>query len=212
MSKNNQQYQRQQQGQQGQQQQQGKSNMSDQNTPPSAPVSQENATDNAAPKNVVVNEAPVVVQAKPTELPATASPSLMFFEQNLKEYAQKMGVGVPHPTDAGASYQAQFYHSILRLINNFDYDDFKIGFARLLEWAHANKDGQAAPHQLFRYTEHLAISSVDRDTCLAIFNMILIMANPTTRNTSAKTINWDKALGGMITEEGRNRISKFFGL
>lgn len=204
MSKNNQQYQR--------QQQQGKTNMADQNTPPSAPVSQENSNENATPKNVVVNEAPAAVQAKPTELPATASPLLVYFEQNLKEYIQKMAVGVPHPTDVGASHQAQFYHSILRLINNYEYDDFKIGFARLLEWAHANKDGQAAPQQLFRYTEHLAISSVDRDTCLAIFNMILIMANPATRNAAAKTINWDKALSGMITEEGRNRISKFFGL
>ena len=83
---------------------------------------------------------------------------------------------------------------------------------RLIRGMHANKDGQAAPQQLFRYTEHLAISSVDRDTCLAIFNMILIMANPATRNAAAKTINWDKALSGMITEEGRNRISKFFGL
>lgn len=186
--------------------------------PPTDPVSLENAdqqpVENAAPANVVVNTPPVVQQAVPAEKRAlaTATPSLMFLIQTLADYSKDLKVGVPHSPEVGAQVQSRLYGTLLRMFNNYDYEDFVQGFDHVLEWAHANRNGMAAPHQFFRYTEHLALSKVDRDTCLHIYNMISIMADPTKRDKNKGTINWNLTLGGSITEEGRNRISKFFGL
>ena len=198
-------------------QQKDEQNMEDQ--PPAAPANLENAAEqpseqNAAPANVVVNTPPVVQQAAPVEKRAlpTCTPSVMFLMNSLVAYGKDLKVGVPYSTEVGAQVQARLYDNLLRLFNNYSYEDFVQGFEHVLEWAHANRTGLTAPQCLFRYTEHLALSKADRETCVCIFNMLCVMADPTKREKNKGTINWNLTLGGSITEEGRNRISKFFGL
>lgn len=195
---------------QGQQQQQQQ-----QSAPPTAPASMDNANEapqSGAPVNVVVDQAPAEEVAEAKALPVNASISLVYFEQVLSEYARDLAVGVPHVPANGAGVQARLYDTIIRLVNHFSYDDFLIAFDRLLMWVHNNRAGLTSPEQFFRFTEHLALATKDRETCLAMYNMLLVMANPNTRTKLATTINWDKTLSGAVTEEGRNRIMKFFGL
>jgi hypothetical protein len=128
----------------------------------------------------------------------------------LHEYLDKMKPGKPIALKDGTQQQVNFYQAIISAINNLD-GDFRPTMSAILALFHHHRDGALRETHVFRFVEHVPLSKEHRKGFEKIVTLLKTLADPKSRPTVLKQINFEPLLQYGLTEKGRTRLSAFFG-
>jgi hypothetical protein len=128
----------------------------------------------------------------------------------IKEYLLAMKPGKPLTVKQGTAYQVSFYNALLTAINKIE-KDFRPTMQSILALLHAHKDGAFRETHVFRFIEHVQLSSEHRMGFRKITTLLKTLANPATRQDLLRQMNFDPLLKYGLTERGRTKLAAFFG-
>jgi hypothetical protein len=127
----------------------------------------------------------------------------------IRDYVVKMKPGKPVSVAIGKQLQVDFYKAQLVVLNTLGRD-FEPTMHVLLALLHAHKDGAFRETHVFRFIEHVNLSSSDRIGFRKITTLLKTLANPTTRPELLRQISFEPLLRHGLTERGRTQLAKFF--
>ncbi len=174
----------------------------------------DNATTETAPvqPEVIVTEK-VVPSTKP-KATATASisesMSVSMVREDIANYIKNMAPGMIISEKKGSQHQARFFNVILAVINRYSDDDFKAAMDIIVKAFRTEAKGVFGAQYVYRFMEHVELPSPRVTLFQRLINMFIIMAEPKSRVAAMKQLNWQDTLSGEITNEGRNRVLKYF--
>ena len=176
------------------------------------------ATDAAALAGIEAAAAPlkqpeVVQTQKPVvSEPAVAGESLSVIavRHDLSEYIKNMAPGKVINETTGSFHQVKFFNVMLAVINRYSDDDFRASMNILVELFRKEAKGVFGEQYVFRFMEHVELSSPRIKLFQRLLNMFIVMAEPKSRKAAMKQLNWQETLSGEITNDGRNRVLKYF--
>jgi hypothetical protein len=188
-----------------------------------APVEQPAAAEPApAPAPAPVVETPAVKVEAPQAaapdlnsdlvLPLSASAHSQMLIKELKSYIAAVAVGKAHNQDAGGQQQTLLYHALLQIINS-KAEEFKDVFSLTLKLIAANMgtNGVFNFMNMHRFTTHVTLSSAQASHLRQLLNLLVTVADPTTRQAALRQVDVEKALRvNSIKEEARQRVLAFF--
>jgi hypothetical protein len=128
----------------------------------------------------------------------------------VKDYIVKMKPGRLLTVKEGTGHQVAFYNTLRSIINDVEAD-FKPTMQSLLALLHHHRDGAFRETHVFRFVEHVPLSTEHRTGHRKIVTLLKTLANPATRQTLLRQMNFDPLLRHGLTERGRQKLSAFFG-
>jgi hypothetical protein len=128
----------------------------------------------------------------------------------LKEYIVKMKPGKPIAQAEGTMLQVGFYNALLSAINNLEAD-FRPTMQAILALLHAHKDGAFKETHVFRFVEHIPLSTAHRFGFRKIITLLKTLANPATRQDLLRQIHFEQVTKYGLNERGRVKLAAFFG-
>jgi hypothetical protein len=128
----------------------------------------------------------------------------------IKDYIVKMKPGRVVSVKEGTGHQVAFYNTLRSIINDVEAD-FKPTMQATLALLHHHRDGAFRETHVFRFVEHVPMSTDHRTGHRKIVTLLKTLANPATRQTLLRQMNFDPLLRYGLTERGRQKLSAFFG-
>lgn len=128
----------------------------------------------------------------------------------LDDYIKKMAPGVPVTVVQGAAMQARLYNTLMTVINRLADQDFSQSMNIVLEKFNNEAEGVFNPRYVFRFMEHVELTSPRITQFQRLLNMFHLMAPAASRRAAGEHCNWSETLSGEITDAGRNRVLSFF--
>jgi hypothetical protein len=128
----------------------------------------------------------------------------------IREYIVKMKPGKPVSVKEGVLQQVGFYNALLNAINNLE-GDFRKTMQAILALLHAHKDGAFRETHIFRFIEHVPLSTDHRHGFRKITTLLKTLANPESRQELLRQINFEPITKYGLTERGRTKLAAFFG-
>lgn len=144
------------------------------------------------------------------ELMKNASLEAKIVINTIKEYLLAMKPGKPVAIKDGTRLQVSFYNTLISAINNLE-TDFRPTMQSILALFHAHREGAFRETHVFRFIEHVPLSSDNRRGFQKIVTLLKTLANPTTRQELLRQMNFDPILQYGLTERGRTKLAAFFG-
>jgi hypothetical protein len=172
-----------------------------------------------APAPVVKEEAAVLpaVQTGITEvdqivagLMKNASLEAKIIINTITEYIVKMKPGKPIAQKDGVMQQVGFYNALLGAINNLEAD-FRPTMQAILALLHHHREGAFKETHVFRFVEHIPLSTEHRFGFRKIITLLKTLANPATRQDLLRQIHFEQVTKYGLTERGRVKLAAFFG-
>jgi len=174
----------------------------------SGQVAQQQPVAQTAP---VAQTKPVAVAAAATNAASsTESLAVAGIRHAIDEYIVAMAPGKPVSEKVGSSHQIRLYNTMMTVINRLTDDDFAKGMGILLDAFEKHREGAFATRYVFRFMEHIELSSPRIAAFQRLINMFQLMAPGQSRRQAASQCNWGATLTNEITDAGRNRVLAYF--
>ncbi len=174
-----------------------------------APVAQV-APEPVAPAPVVetapANPGPVFATA-PVQTQA-ASLMVMTVNETLAKYLDVMAPGKPMDSKTGARNQFAI-HRLLSNVCNMT-SGFKEAWDAVLAVFLANKDGAMNERYIFRFAEELPGSVEDHNAFQRLLNLIILTADPATRQENLLKVSVTRTTQEGFTEVARSNIQNYY--
>jgi hypothetical protein len=169
---------------------------------------------------VVAKEEAVVLPAVQTgisevdqiveKLMSGASMEAQIIVNTIKEYIVKMKPGKPIAQKDGILQQVGFYNALLSAINNLE-GDFRPTMQAILALLHHHREGAFKETHVFRFVEHIPLSTDHRFGFRKIITLLKTLANPQTRQQLVHQIHFENITKYGLSERGRVKLAAFFG-
>lgn len=172
---------------------------------PAAPAVQEESAQLPA-LQTGISEVDQIVES----LMKNASLEAKIIVNTIKEYIVKMKPGKPIAQKEGILQQVGFYNALLSAINNLEAD-FRPTMQAILALLHAHKDGAFKETHVFRFVEHIPLSTDHRFGFRKIITLLKTLANPQTRQQLVHQIHFENVTKYGLNERGRTKLAAFFG-
>lgn len=166
---------------------------------------------------------PLQAAAKPAQAPQATNFAAMIasvkengssFQQNLvaalETYVEDMAPGKRHLPDDAAMKQYTLWVTIRNAVNDSPVEEFKNLWALILAFFVEYAEKALHERFVFRFAEHWRWAKQELDGFQHILNLIKLTADPKVRAVGLKRIDLDRALVLPITDEGRQRLIKFY--
>lgn len=128
----------------------------------------------------------------------------------ITDYAQKMKPGRLITQAEGMRQQVSLCNAIFASINTLDAD-FKSVLTTILGILHRERDAAFRETHLFRYWDQVALSKNERRGFEKIITLLKTLADPKTRQTALRQVDFERLLQYGLTEKGRTRLAAYFG-
>ncbi len=128
----------------------------------------------------------------------------------ITDYAQKMKPGRLITQADGMRQQVSLCNAIFASINTLDAD-FKSVLTTILGILHRERDAAFRETHLFRYWDQVALSKNQRRGFEKIITLLKTLADPKTRQTALRQVDFERLLQYGLTEKGRTRLAAYFG-
>jgi hypothetical protein len=128
----------------------------------------------------------------------------------IDEYAQKMKPGRLVTQAEGMRQQVSLCNAIFAAINTRD-TDFKPLLTDILAVLHRERDAAFRETHLFRYWDSVPLSKSQRRGFEKIITLLKTLADPKTRQTALRQVDFERLLQYGLTEKGRTRFAAYFG-
>jgi hypothetical protein len=160
---------------------------------------------------------PVVTELQPAVSPVTAaasgeSLSVAAVRHDLAEYIKNMAPGKAISEKLGSFHQVRLFNVLLAVINRYSDDDFRTSMGIISELFRAEANGVFGEQYVFRFMEHVELSSPRIKLFQRLLNMFIVMAEPKSRKAALRQLNWQETLSGEITNDARNRVLNYFNV
>jgi len=127
-------------------------------------------------------------------------------------YIRKMAPRQPMTIEDGRRYQASFSNILKVILNQKDTDgDFDKCLTALLRVFDLASKSTLSEHYVFRFLEHVEMTTEDIGTFTRIVNLLSITAPVKGRKEALKQIDFNKTLRTGFSDEARQRIMNFYG-
>lgn len=126
-------------------------------------------------------------------------------------YIGRMGPDRLIDLKAALIEQVALYRAIQNIINRQDAYFTQLFTAVLFLFKEEYK-GALGDRYRMRYMDNVALSEGDRKAFANITQMLLILADPKSREIALKQVNMERALENGLTEEGRMRVLNYFNM
>ena len=120
----------------------------------------------------------------------------------IAEYAQKMKPGRLITQAEGMRQQVSLCNAIFAAINTLDAD-FRPVLTTILALLHRERDAAFRETHLFRYWDNVALSKNQRRGFEKIITLLKTLADPKTRQTALRQVDFERLLQYGLTEKGR---------
>lgn len=137
--------------------------------------------------------------------------SLQYIEEALKEYEAGMALGKPLTEKDAAAFQAKFYRTLNRVLNEKGRD-FTEGWGRILNFVNTHSNSLFSLTAAYRGFGQLNLSDRDRKNFEQLLTLIMRTSNAATRREQVKGINFNYVLRGILNEDVRHQIQAFYNL
>jgi hypothetical protein len=128
----------------------------------------------------------------------------------LEDYIKKMSPGVPIQVKDGAVQQVRLYNTLMTVVNRMADSDFNQAMTLILDMFNEHAEGVFHPRYVFRFMEHIELTSPRISAFQRLLNMFHLMAPVGSRRQAVDQCNWSETLSGEITDAGRNRVLSYF--
>ncbi len=128
----------------------------------------------------------------------------------ITEYIVKMKPGKPIALKDGTMLQVGFYNALLSAINNLEAD-FRPTMQAILALLHHHREGAFKETHVFRFVEHIPLSTDHRFGFRKIITLLKTLANPATRQDLLRQIHFENVTKYGLNERGRVKLAAFFG-
>lgn len=129
---------------------------------------------------------------------------------NLERYMEKMKPGMPVNNDEGARNQYQLWRTIQSVIENSSPEEFNKLWYIVLVYFKNFRTGALGERYVFRFSEYWIQSEEDLATFQRILNLIILTADPSTREKNLKQVSLPRTLEKGLTDFGRQRLLSFY--
>ncbi|MGF6603708.1 hypothetical protein P3T23_008462 [Paraburkholderia sp. GAS448] len=126
------------------------------------------------------------------------------------EYTQTMKPGRVITQAEGMRQQVSLCIAIFAAINTLDAD-FRPVLTTILGILHRERDAAFRETHLFRYWDSVALSKNQRRGFEKIITLLKTLADPKTRQTALRQVDFERLLQYGLTEKGRARLAAYFG-
>jgi hypothetical protein len=128
----------------------------------------------------------------------------------ITEYSQVMKPGRLITQAEGMRQQVSLCNAIFATINTLDAD-FKPVLTTILDILHRQRDAAFRETHLFRYWDNVPLSKNQRRGFEKIITLLKTLADPKTRQTALRQVDFERLLQYGLTEKGRTRFAAYFG-
>lgn len=129
----------------------------------------------------------------------------------LEGYVQKMTPGLPVKGDQGALNQYSLYRTLLSTVNNGGQEFTALWNIVLAFFAEYQK-GVFGSDYLFRFTEFWVKPQEELHAFLRLANIASLTADPKTRSTGIKQIDFHRSMEFGVESDGRQNLLRFYGV
>ncbi|MBB5409390.1 hypothetical protein HDG34_003331 [Paraburkholderia sp. HC6.4b] len=126
------------------------------------------------------------------------------------EYAQIMKPGRVITQAEGMRQQVSLCNAVFAAINTLDAD-FRSVLTAILGILHRERDTAFRETHLFRYWDSVALSKNQRRGFEKIITLLKTLADPKTRQTALRQVDFERLMQYGLTEKGRTRLAAYFG-
>ena len=138
----------------------------------------------------------------------TNNPSVINYVNELMDYAKAMAPAQTMNPETGAINQAGLYTIIVNIIDHSGAD-FRIAFSALLCIFHEYRDAAFSGAYVLRFMESVSLNGAKRKAFIKIVNLLSMVANPTTRKSTLKHIDFKREILPPFGESSRMRIEAY---
>lgn len=164
-----------------------------------AEVKQPAATSDTNEFDIVINNAAT-----------STSQRLLTINGFLDGYVKTMVSGAPVDSKKGGTTQFNLYSTIVQIINQPKFEDFKNGLILLLAYMRKYETNCFSERLIFRFAEEWPSSSDKLTHFHALLNLLKIIANPKERPVG-KYVSLERTFNSGFTETAKDNFMKFIG-
>jgi hypothetical protein len=125
-------------------------------------------------------------------------------------YVKTMGPQCPHDRISGSRGQVGLYTALLNYINNAG-DNFQLTWSVILRIVfEASATGAFQDHLCFRFFPDMGLDVESRTAFRNLLSIVTSTANASGRATALRQIDFQKALGQKISDDGKNRLLAYY--
>lgn len=172
-------------------------------------------------------EAPADLQAQPADVGADSEAvsglvepqwveslgaTAKLFKGAFDKYVSDMRPKRPVDPTTAARNQVVLVRTLCGMINSLEGQEFHDVFNYVLQQFVVHREGALRELAIFRSIEVNQLSSEQAKLLPRLINMLILTADPATRQYGLQQVSLDKTLAGeLINENGRRRVFQYFG-
>lgn len=169
------------------------------------------------PASEIEDPEPVVLpQAKPTAVPSEVKPTksqtemkIEIIEQNLSDFARKMGTNVQVTAAEGAVSQGVLYRTI-KMVLAQEGGDFTNMYGRLLGFVKTHRNTMFSDRYAYRFFDQVRINQADRKNFERILNLMIATCDPATRRLGLSQVDLQGTLAGFRDGNIQQRVTEYY--
>lgn len=144
-------------------------------------------------------------------LPETAHINFEAHKERLEGYATAMAPGKPVSVQEGVNFQMQLWNAI-KMMLNCEGNEFVLHYSEMLRVIKENRKKAFSERHLYRFMEHVRMTSDDRTNFMRLLNLMLTTCDPQMRALSMRQVDLRTSLAGLRSESQRQKIQAYYSL
>lgn len=131
---------------------------------------------------------------------------------SIENYMREMAPGIPMDNDKGARFQHTLWKTIYQVVENVPVDEFRKCWNIILSYFNNYKERKSVFNEryVFRFSEYWVWPEDELSAFQRTLNILILTANPETRNQELRHVDLDRSLELGYSDEGRQRIINFY--